>query len=61
MDSTKDFLINKNNIPIRRCPDFDNDCKEVYNKFKCYEGQMEFNGKEVVYTEKSKGYCPFLS
>lgn len=61
MNCKKDFLIKKSTKCLKRCPDFDNDCIDVKNKIKCYEGQTELIKGEVVWTDKAIGHCPFLT
>lgn len=42
------------------CPDFDDDCKDVVDHFKCWiGGKTTFNG--VLYEcDTAKGTCPFI-
>ena len=43
-----------------RCSDYDEDCNDVKDHFKCWlGGKTEINGKGY-YTDTSDGSCPFI-
>ena len=46
--------------PAKRCPDFDNDCKDVPDHAECWRGVTRQNGSTIVFTSQAEGYCPYL-
>lgn len=47
--------------PAKRCPDFDSDCKDVIDHFKCWNGGILRAIGGIFYeTEPADGYCPYL-
>ncbi len=43
-----------------KCPDFDDDCFEVEDKVKCWQGLMPCLEPLGINIGLAEGYCPFL-
>jgi hypothetical protein len=53
MSEKTDYLrIQLDHIKAPRCKDYDKDCVDVRNKFKCWQGNK--------YTDHAEGYCPWV-
>ncbi len=42
-----------------KCPDFDEECKDVKDHIRCFIGGKIFHAGIYGYLEQAKGYCPF--
>lgn len=47
-------------IPARRCPDYDDECKDVLDHVSCFAGGTYFVKGTIWIISVADGYCPFL-
>jgi len=54
------YNIRKKGTPIGICKDYEEDCKEVKDHFKCWLGSKVVIDGEGYECDTSNGLCPFI-
>lgn len=53
-------LLPKSDVPGRKCPDYDDDCKTVKNHAKCAAGTVVALSGDLYVLPPIDGFCPYV-